>query len=96
MKRLGGGGLKIPGGGGLKRPRPKLSCSSMEEEEEEEEEEDYDVTKYIFFLRPVCDLLLSNSRSSYTGHHLDQTTFGIWKSLKSLSPEVWRPDVGCS
>jgi len=29
----------VPGGGGLRRPRPKLGSSAIEEEEEGEEEE---------------------------------------------------------
>jgi hypothetical protein len=30
----------MPRGGGLKMPRPKLDCSSIEEDEKEEEEEE--------------------------------------------------------
>jgi hypothetical protein len=30
---------RLPGGGGLKRPKHQLRCSAEEEEEEEEEEE---------------------------------------------------------
>ena len=31
----------MPGGGGLRRPRPKMSCSIIDEKEEEDEEGTY-------------------------------------------------------
>ena len=50
--RYSAGGREMPGGGGLKRPRSKFSCSAIEEEEEEEEEESGTSAMVMFVTSP--------------------------------------------
>ena len=53
--------IEMFGGGGLKRPKPRLGCSAIEEEEEEEEEGDRKVNKCI-----NCKVFLSFMKSIFT------------------------------
>jgi len=51
---------EMPGGGGLKRPRPLFGCSAIEEEEEEEEKKEgsyIHLTGCLFLLKDSNDFI---------------------------------------